>query len=152
MDGPTSGTSDAWRLSDALGIARRGVSAKADLAGYQVFVRDVVRSCGIGIYDFERLAPQRVRIAVTLDVAPTARAEPVSRGDAIEEVVSYEPVIGAIDRIIAAGHINLVETLAERIIDACFALPRVTAVRAMVEKIDIVPDASVGVVIERRAR
>ena len=52
--------------------------------------------------------------------------------------------------IVERGHINLVETLAEKIAVLCLANGRVRSVRVRVEKLDIVPDAqSVGVEIER---
>jgi len=48
------------------------------------------------------------------------------------------------------GHINLVETLAERIAALCLADARVSSVRVRVEKLDIYEQAdSVGVEIER---
>jgi dihydroneopterin aldolase len=53
--------------------------------------------------------------------------------------------------LIGAGHVNLVETLAERIAEACLHDLRVHAVRVRVEKLDVFPDAvSAGVEIERR--
>ena len=55
--------------------------------------------------------------------------------------------------IVAAGHVRLVETLAERIAEACLSDPRVHLARVRVEKLDIFADAaSAGVVIERRRR
>ena len=52
--------------------------------------------------------------------------------------------------MVASGHVNLVETLAERIADIFLSDPRVDAVRVRVEKLDIFADAeSVGVEIER---
>jgi len=48
------------------------------------------------------------------------------------------------------SHINLVETLAERIAGLCLADARVARVRVCVEKLDIYEEAaSVGVEIER---
>ena len=57
-----------------------------------------------------------------------------------------------IKAIIDAGHINLVETLAERIGDFCVADPRVLSARVRVEKLEAVAEAaSAGVEIERTA-
>ena len=48
------------------------------------------------------------------------------------------------------GHVNLVETLAERIAEACLADLRVDAARGRVEKLAAIPEAaSVGIEIER---
>jgi dihydroneopterin aldolase len=111
-----------------------------------VRVRDLVLPVSIGIYDFEKEAPQRVCINVECKV----REGDGPIGDDIANVVSYEDIVNGIKSIIAEGHINLVETLAERIADFCLADPRVGYARIGVDKLDIVPEAaSVGVEIER---
>ena len=53
--------------------------------------------------------------------------------------------------VVGAGHVMLVETLAERLAEACLVDERVELVRIRVEKLDVFDDlASVGVEIERR--
>jgi len=114
----------------------------------RVFIRDLVLSCSIGVYPKERLATQRVRFNVDLHVRRTA----APLDDDIANVVSYDDVVMRIKELISAGHINLVETLAERVADSCLADPRITKVRVKVEKLDVAREAaSVGVEIERRA-
>jgi dihydroneopterin aldolase len=66
-------------------------------------------------------------------------------------VVDYEAVARQVREIVAAGHVRLLETLAERIAEACLTDSRVNLVRIRIEKLDIFADtASVGVEIERR--
>jgi len=114
---------------------------------YRVFVRDLVLDCSIGAYPEERLRRQRVRFNVDLQVR--APAGPLD--DDLANVLSYDEVTGGIRRLVDAGHINLVETLAERIADMCLADDRVVAVRVAVEKLEVEPAAaSVGIEIERR--
>lgn len=120
-----------------------------------VFVRDMVLSASIGIYPHERTATQRVRVNVDLGVEDDG-ARGVSRAatgrDDLARVVSYERVAIEVRRIVGAGHMNLVETLAERIAEACLSDHRVLLARIRVEKLDVFPDAaSAGVEIERRA-
>jgi dihydroneopterin aldolase len=111
-----------------------------------VFVRDLVLDCSIGVHQHERGELQRVR--VNLDLA--VREDRVEIGDDIANVVCYESIIAGVRRIVASGHINLVETLAERFADMCLEDHRVRVARIRVEKLDIIPDAtSVGVEIER---
>ena len=119
-----------------------------------VFLRDLVLSASIGIYPHEHAAPQRVRINVDLGVEDDG-ARALSRArvgrDELSRVVDYEKVAAAVRGIVAAGHVRLVETLAERIAEACLADPRVHLARIRVEKLDIFADAtSAGVEIERR--
>ena len=114
---------------------------------YRILVRDLLLMCSIGVHAHERLAPQRVRLNVEMDVTECDGAV----GDDIAEVVSYEDVITGIKRVVAGGHINLVETLADRIAELCLADPRVAVARVRVEKLDVYAEAAaVGIEIERR--
>ena len=119
-----------------------------------VFLRDMVLPASIGIYPHEEAAKQRVRINVDLGVEDDG-ARALSRArvgrDELSRVVDYEKVAASVRGIVAAGHVRLVETLAERIAEACLADPRVHLARVRVEKLDIFDDAtSAGVEIERR--
>jgi dihydroneopterin aldolase len=112
-----------------------------------VFIRDRVLA-------HEHEAPQRVRINVDLGVeddgATKLSRRPAQRED-LSRVVDYAAVAGSIRAIVGAGHIFLVETLAERLAQACLADTRVLLVRIRVEKLDVFADAaSAGVEIERR--
>lgn len=114
-----------------------------------VFVRDLVLDASIGVHTHELSGQQRVRFNLDLAVAEGGDG----LGDDLANVVCYEKVITGVRAIVAAGHVNLVETLAEKVADMCLADSRVLSVRVRVEKLDIVADAaSVGVEIERHAR
>jgi 7,8-dihydroneopterin aldolase/epimerase/oxygenase len=119
-----------------------------------VFLRDLVLAASIGVHPHEHAAPQRVRINVDLGVeddgARLLSRKPVGR-DELSRVVDYEKVAAAVRAIVGSGHVRLVETLAERIADACLADRRIHLARIRVEKLDIFADAtSAGVEIERR--
>jgi len=124
-----------------------------------VFLRDMVLQASIGVHPPEHEATQRVRINVDLGVEDDG-ARPLSRlptsrtgvgRDELPRVVDYEQIANAVRRIVAAGHVRLAETLAERIAEACLTDPRVHLARVRVEKLDVFPDsASAGVEIERR--
>lgn len=113
-----------------------------------VFVRDLVLKCQIGVHAHERGGVQRVRINVDLEVADDGPIE-----DNIRNVVSYEDIVTVVKRLVVGDHINLVETLAERIAAALLKDARVLKVRVRVEKLDVYADAAgVGVEIERPRR
>jgi dihydroneopterin aldolase len=115
-------------------------------AGYRVFVRDLVLPCSIGIYPREKGLRRRVRINAEIHVAT-----PLPRSDDFAEVVNYETIVAGVKSITEGGHINLVETLADRIAELCLADRRVRATRVMVEKLDVWSETeSVGVVVERK--
>jgi dihydroneopterin aldolase len=128
--------------------------ASAATALRHVFVRDLVLPASIGVLPHEHAAPQRVRINIDLGVEDDG-ARPLSRArvgrDDLSRVVDYGKLAAAARSIVAAGHVRLVETLAERIAEACLLDRRVHLARVRVEKLDIFADAaSAGVEIERR--
>lgn len=126
--------------------ASRHDTAVAEVGIRHVFVRDLVLPCNIGVHRHERDAPQRVRI--NLDLAVREDDAPID--DSIGNVVCYEDVASGVRAIVGAGHINLVETLAERLAAFCLKDVRIETVRIRVEKLDVFPDvASVGVEIVR---
>jgi dihydroneopterin aldolase len=121
--------------------------ADAARAIRHVFIRNLEVPAQIGIHGHEHGTAQPVRINVDLAVEDLASLE-----DRLELVVDYEAITGKIRAIVAAGHINLAETLAERIASACFADSRVRTARVRVEKLHALPGAeSAGVEIERQA-
>lgn len=136
----------AWMLADALGIDRRPGSAATQV--YRILVRDLVLPCRIGVYEHEKQAPQRVRINAQLLVE-----RDVVDSDELRDVLNYETIVEGIRALTRGRHIELVESLAEQVMDVCLASPRALAARISVEKLDIFPDAeSVGVVLRRRRR
>jgi len=111
----------------------------------RVFVHDLVLDAEIGVYSHEKGVTQRARFSVDIEVAPSGEAVE----DQISRVLDYDMIIAIIKGILAEGHINLVETLADEIATRCLAHPRAAMVRVKIEKLDKEPGA-VGVEIVRR--
>ena len=109
----------------------------------RIFVHGLVLPIAIGVYDEEQGITQKVRFTIEATVAGA-----YAQGRQIEEVPSYDDLVGAVKAIVAAGHINLVETLAERIAERCLADKRIVSVLVRVEKLERGPGA-VGVEIVR---
>jgi dihydroneopterin aldolase len=127
----------------------RGRIADAAAGLRHVFVRDLVVVCNIGVHQHEKTGPQRVRISVDLGVLE-GRAP---HEDRLENVVCYEEVVTRVRGIVADGHINLAETLAERIAGVCLQNPMCRSARVRVEKLDVFADANgAGVEIERLSK
>jgi len=117
----------------------------AERGDRHVFIRDLVLTCRIGVHQHERVANQRVRINLDLSVE-----DPGQIDDDLDKVVCYGEIMTGIRHVVGAGHVNLVETLAERIAAMCLEDRRVRAARVRIEKLDVFPEAeSVGVEIER---
>ena len=121
------------------------IIADADID--HVFIRNLELLAHIGVHGHEQGKAQPVRVNVDLGVRRASDTR-----DRLDRVVDYEAITGKIRTIIAHGHINLAETLAERIAAAAFEDARVVYARIRVEKLHALPGAeAAGVEIERRA-
>ena len=113
-----------------------------------VFVRDLELNANIGVYHREKGQLQPVRINVDL----TVEEADGDIDDKLSNVVDYGAVVDGIKAILAGGHLNLVETLAEKVAAFCLEDRRVKVARVRIEKLKIIAEAqSVGVEIEREA-
>lgn len=115
--------------------------------GDRIFVRDYVLPIAVGVYAEEQGVLQKVRFSLEATVGQSVHAS----HDQIAEVPSYDDLVKAVDSVVGTGHINLVETLAERIAQRCLADSRIASIMVRVEKLERGPGA-VGVEIIRHAR
>ena len=100
----------------------------------------------IGVHRHERDGHQRVRI--NLDLTVIEATIPIN--DQLSNVLCYEKLVVKVRQLATSGHVNLVETLAERLAELCLDQPDVNSVKVRVEKLDVFSDAAgVGVEIER---
>ena len=114
---------------------------------YELVVRDLELDCRIGVYEHEKRRSQRIRVNIRALVGLPGRP----RADDLGEVVSYDHLVNGVRALASGEHVELVETLAVRILDLCFVEPRITRASVLVEKLDVVPEAAgVGIRIERR--
>jgi 7,8-dihydroneopterin aldolase/epimerase/oxygenase len=119
--------------------------ADATRAVRHVFIRNLELPAQIGVYRHEVGKMQPVRINLDLAVEDL-----IDLGDDLTKVVDYGVIEAKIRAILDEGHVNLVETLAERIAAACFEDTRVRTARVRVEKLHALSAAeSAGVEIER---
>ncbi len=121
------------------------IYASAEQGLRHVFVHGLKLKASIGVFDFEKTRKQMVIIHVDLMVK-----EGKPHDDQIENVVDYKKIVTDIENLIAAGHVLLVETLAEKIAEKCLEVKDVKRALVKVEKPEaFVHAASVGVSIER---
>ncbi len=116
----------------------------------RVFLRDMMLQAAIGVYPHEHGVTQRIRVNISFGVADEPGLA-IGRDD-LSRTVSYERVVQLVRRIVDAGHVRLVETLAERIAAGVLADRRIRVIRVRIEKLDVFDAVdAVGVEIERRS-
>ena len=128
--------------------------ADAARATRRMFIRDLVLTASIGVHPHEHEARQRIRINLDLSVLDDGAqmlSRPAVGADDLARVVDYEAIVNDVRAAVAARHVQLVETLAERLAEICLEDARVRLARVCVEKLDVFADAAAaGVEIERR--
>jgi len=117
-------------------------ASKSREIGDSIFVRDFVVDCNVGVYAEEQGVTQRVRFSVDARLAPDV----FSLEDEMAEVPSYADIIDVIVALARGGHINLVETFAERIAASVLADKRIVAVRVVLEKLERGPARGVDII------
>ena len=110
----------------------------------RIFVHDLACEAKIGIYPHEKTRASIVHI--DLD----AFMEDTPHNDHIEKTVCYDQLADIALKIAGARRVNLAETLAEQIADACLAETNISRIRVRVRKQHTRKDAgNVGVEITR---
>ncbi len=136
----TKKSSSEAKKPDAAKVRR--LAAKARQIGDTIFVRDFVVDCNVGVYAEEQGVTQKLRFSVEARLA----TDVFSLDDEMVEVPSYADIIDSIVALARGGHINLVETFAERIASECLADKRITAVRVQLEKLERGPLRGVEII------
>ena len=116
--------------------------ASAREIGDTIFVSDFVVDCNVGVYAEEQGVTQKVAFTVEARLAPQVH----SAKDEMVEVPSYADIIDYIISLARGGHINLVETFAERIAANCLKDKRITAVRVKLQKLERGPLRGVEII------
>ena len=114
---------------------------------YKILINDLTLDAFIGIHDFEKKKKQKISISLSLDVNDNISAIEHK----IENFVSYEHIVADIKSILKSGHIDLLETLGEKIVDLCFTDERVMTIKLKLEKLEVFKETrSVGIEIFRK--
>lgn len=110
--------------------------------GDTIFVKDFIVDCNVGVYAEEQGVTQKLAFTVEARLASDVH----SLKDEMVEVPSYADIIDTIVALARGGHINLVETFAERIAESCLSDPRIVAVRVRLEKLERGPVRGVEII------
>ena len=119
----------------------------SDLPRDQVLIEGLVLPAFIGVFEHEYGTSQSVRFDVMVDIAPLG-----PEGEhQTHNIVRYDHIVADIKEILAKGHIDLVETLAEDVASTCLSYDRAEQVCVTVAKLSAFTEAeAVGVRITRR--
>ncbi len=98
-----------------------------------VFIQGLTLDAEIGLYEHERGRTQPLSVDVELQLSAAVTHD-------IHDAVNYESLAAKARALAAAGHVELVETFAERLAAACLEHPRALQARVRIRK----PEAIAG--------
>ena len=111
-----------------------------------IFIRDFRLQMLIGFHRRERVVPQTIRLDLEVGIANAA----VFNSDKVADCIDYDRVTARIHEV-ASTHVNLVETLAERVARLLLDEFGAAWVKVSIAKLGILKDVGlVGVTVERR--
>ena len=122
----------------------RAKTAPSDPSLDRISIRDYIKEVEIGAFQVERDLTQRVKFNVVVEVAASSS----SSSDDVDDILSYDMIIEAIDDQLNFERLNLLETLAERVSDQILSHNQAIRVFTRIEKLDRIP-GSLGVEIVR---
>ena len=112
----------------------------------KVFIRDLTIDMFAGIYDFERKKKQRVIVNVDMYVECNKNKEL----DSIDNVVSYEDIVGKVIELASTQHYDLLESFCEDIASLCLSNSKIHRVIVRADKPNIMKETkTVGIEIIR---
>jgi len=122
-------------------------TAPQDLPLDQILIEGLTLPAFIGMFAHEYDAPQPICFDVIVDIAPLMATDEHDT----DNILRYDHIVADIKEILAAGHIDLVETLAENVAKACLSYSRAQQACVTVTKPAAFEDAdAVGIRITRR--
>lgn len=108
---------------------------------YKIHITDLEIKCSVGVLEQEKQQQQRV----VVNLALTAQRPENPEEDNYENVVCYAGIISDIEKLLAEQHIDLLETMAQKVSQLCLNDDRISKARVHITKPDIIPNANVGV-------
>jgi dihydroneopterin aldolase len=125
---------------------RPGAGIEGDYV--RAILREVETEAHVGLHPWERHRERPTRLLVSVEML----ARRTGRADRGEGILDYDPIRDSLRGWRDRPHTDLLETLAEDLLEVCFANPRVEVATVTILKPDIFNEAAAAGVEIRRAR
>ena len=112
----------------------------------KVIIKDLILNISVGIHKFEKIKKQRVKFNIEILTNPFV--SPNNKD--LSSILNYEEVVNKIEKLTNLKHHELLEDLAENILNLIFENHLVKKITIKLEKIDILKKTkSVGIEISK---
>lgn len=118
----------------------------------KIIIKNCKVMCKVGLLPEEKLAPQPLVINVEIESRTNSKFDKIDNED-LCKTIDYSPIRDFIVHTLPTlGHIGLIETVAELVIEQCFKNPNTLQASVSVEKPNFFPEVeSVGIQLTRKA-
>ena len=112
----------------------------------KIIIKDLILNISIGIHDFEKKKRQRVKFNIEILTNPYV----TPNNKDLSSILNYEKVVSNIEKITYLKHHELLEDLAEKILNMIFKNKLVKKINLKIEKLDILKKTkSVGIEVSK---
>ena len=112
----------------------------------KVIIKDLILNISIGIHNFEKKKKQRVKFNIEILTNPYV----LPNNKDLNSILNYEEIVSKIEKISYLSHYELLEDLAENILNMIFKNKLVKKINLKIEKLDILKNTkSVGIEISK---
>ena len=112
----------------------------------KVIIKDLILNISIGIHNFEKKKRQRVKFNIEILTNPYV----TPNNKDLSSILNYEKVVSNIEKITYLKHHELLEDLAEKILNMIFKNKLVKKINLKIEKLDILKKTkSVGIEVSK---
>ena len=112
-----------------------------------IFVKNFITYCLIGVYPEEKKNKQKIKVSVKLNIKRTIPS------DKLSSTVCYQNILNTLENIHNYGHIKLVETLANKLVEEFKKINDVTKIKIKIVKCDISKEyTDVGFILKKNLK
>ena len=112
-----------------------------------IFVKNFITYCLIGVYPEEKKNKQKIKVSVKLNIKRTIPS------DKLSSTVCYQNILNTLENIHNYGHIKLVETLANKLVEEFKKINDVTKIKIKIVKCDISKEnTDVGFILKKNVK
>ena len=112
-----------------------------------IFVKNFITYCLIGVYPEEKKNKQKIKVSVKLNIKRTISS------DKLSSTVCYQNILNTLENIHNYGHIKLVETLANKLVEEFKKINDVTKIKIKIVKCDISKEyTDVGFILKKNVK
>ena len=112
----------------------------------KVIIKDLILNISKGIHNFEKKKKQRIKFNIEILTNPFV----TPNNKDLSSILNYEEIVSKIERIAYQKHHQLLEDLAENILNMIFRNKLVKKINLKIEKLDILEKTkSVGIEVSK---